>query len=276
MAPALLLGSCSMFTGNPQEEPLARVMENYLYPSDLEHLLPHGTDPGDSALLSDRYVDTWIRDQLMLHHAETALTEEQKDFDRQIAEYRRSLLIYSYRQKLLQQKLDTLVSPREIEDYYNENLGNFVLGGDVIRGNYVKLALDAPRTPDVRLWSRTNGEEELDQLEKYCLSYAEKYSDFDDTWVEFSSIHPRQLPMTISQPSAYLRYNRNIEATDSLHRYILHIADHLPEGETAPLDMVSDDIKNIILNKRKIEFFHELERNVYNEGLSKNQFEVYR
>ena len=81
--------------------------------------------------------------------------------------------------------------------------------------------------------------------------------------------------MQISQPSRYLRYNKNIDASDSLYRFFLHISDHLSEGEVAPLEMVTDDISNIILNKRKIEFFQDLDTRVYNDGISRNQFEIY-
>ena len=70
-------------------------------------------------------------------------------------------------------------------------------------------------------------------------------------------------------PSRYLKYNKNIETTDQSFRYFLHVSDHLPEGEMTPLEMVSDDITNIIINKRKIEFFRDLEQRVYNDGVSK-------
>jgi hypothetical protein len=225
-------------------------------------------------ILAKRYVDTWVKDQLMLNRAEQALPEEQKDFEKQIAEYRRSLLIFSYRQKLLQQKLDTVITADEIQAYYEENINNFLLGQDVIKGTFIKVPLSAPRMDELRSWSRSNGEDDLDRMEKYCISYAEKYSDFNNTWVYFSSIKP-QLPMTISQPSRYLSYNKNIETTDSLFRYFLHISDHLPEGEAAPIEMVWDDISSIILNKRKIEFFQDLEQRVYNDGVTRNQFEIY-
>jgi len=112
-------------------------------------------------------------------------------------------------------------------------------------------------------------------MEQYCLSYADKFSNFNDTWVNFSSIKV-QLPMQISNPAAYLRYQRNIETSDSLFRYFLHVSEHLTEGDPAPIEMVSDDITNILLNKRKIEFFRDLEQRVYNDGVSRNQFEIYK
>ena len=266
---------CTFINSNNHESPVARVFEQYLYPSDLDDAIPEGTSPRDSTILAKRYIDTWIREQLMVNRAEQSLTEEQKDFEKQIAEYHRSLLIYTYREKLLHQKLDTVVTDEEIEAYYDENLNNFVLGQDVIKGTFVKVGLATPRLNELRAWSRSNMEEDLDQLEKYCISYAEKFSDFNNTWVSFSSIIP-QLPVTISRPSRYLRYNKNIEATDSLYRYFLHVSDHLPEGEMAPLEMVAEDIASIILNKRKIEFFLDLEQRVYNDGVTRNQFEIYQ
>ena len=267
--------SCSLFESNNHEEPLARVFEQQLYPSDISHAIPSGTSMQDSIVLARRYVDTWVKDQLMLNRAEQALTEEQKDFEKQIAEYRWSLMIYSYRQKLLQQKLDTVVSNTEIQTYYDANINNFILGQNVIKGTFIKAPLSAPRMDQLRGWSRMNGEDDLNQIEKYCINYAEKYSDFNDTWVYFPSIKV-QLPMQISQPSRYLRYNKNIETTDSLYRYFLHVTDHLPEGEVTPIEMVTDDITNIIMNKRKIEFFQDLEQRVYNDAISRNQFEIYR
>ena len=271
----LLANGCSLFHSNNQEKPVARVFEEYLYPSDLSEAIPPGTSGQDSLIIVKRFVETWVKDQLMLNRAEQALSEEQMDFEKQIEQYRLSLLIFSYRQKLLQQKLDTLVTKEEIHTYYDENINNFMLNQDVIKGTYIKIPLTAPRVDELRRWSWNSRQEDLDQMEKYCLNYADKYSDFNDTWVYFTSIKV-QLPMKISQPSRYLRYNKNIETTDSQFRYFLHVTDHVTEGEAAPIELVSDDIINIILNKRKMEFIQDLEQRVYNDGVNRNQFEIYQ
>lgn len=271
----LAASGCSLISRTNQEEPLARVFDSYLYPSDMADVVPEGTLEKDSVILAKRHIDTWVRDQLMLGRAEQALTEEQKDFEKQLAEYHRSLLIYSFRQKLLHQKLDTIISAEEIQSYYDENSSNFILGQDIIKGTYIKVPLSAPRIDQLRRWSYTNQEEDLNNIEKYCFNYAEHYNDFNDTWINFSIIKA-QLPMTISAPSRYLAYNKNIETTDQEFRYFLHVSDHLPEGEMTPLEMVSENITNIILNKRKIEFFRDLEQMVYSDGVAKNQFEIYQ
>jgi hypothetical protein len=270
-----MVQGCTLFEEGNQEKPVARAFDQYLYPSDLEKVIPSGISSQDSSLLAKRYIETWVKDQLMQHRAEESLTEEQMDFKSQIEEYHRSLLIFTYRQKLLQQKLDTVVTDAEIQAYYEENSKNFILNQNVIKGTFVKVPLSAPNLEQLRRWSWNNREEDLDQIEKYCITYAEKFSDFNNTWINFSSIKV-QLPMTISDPSRYLNSYHNIETSDSQFRYLVHITDHLTEGEVSPMEMVREDITNIILNRRKIEFIKDLEHRVYTDGVTRNQFEIYR
>lgn len=271
----VLATGCSLLQkSDREEEPVARVFDTYLYRSDLAKVISEGSTPQDSILIARSYIDTWIRNQLMLNRAEEALTDEQKDVEKKIEEYRSSLLIYSYRQKLLQQKLDTTVKPDEIREYYDNNVNNFILSDVVVKASFVKVPLSAPNIARVRSWSRSGEPEDLDNLEKYSINYAEKFDMFDNSWVYFKNLM-EQVPLKISQPDRFLRYNRNIETTDSLYHYFVHIQDYKPEGDVKPLELVSKDIRSILLNKRKIQFYNNLENQVYNDGANRNQFEIY-
>jgi hypothetical protein len=276
IAGILLAGmvSCNYFQGKSEEEAVARVFDSYLYRSDLDDAIPDGTSAQDSQAIARSFIDSWIRNKLMLTRAEEALTEEQEDVEKKIEEYRSSLLIYSYRQKLLQQKMDTVVTENEILNYYNENSNNFILKGDIVKAIFTKVALSAPNIGDVRAWTRTPSAENLDKLEKYSVNYAEKFDVFNNSWVYFSTLM-EQVPMTIRQPSSYLRYNRNLETSDSLYHYFVHLSDYKIEGDISPIELVEDDIRSILLNKRKIKFYNELEQQVYSEGANRNQFEIY-
>ncbi len=271
----MVLSACSLFKPAEQDERVARVQDVFLLASELDGAIPDHVSAEDSAVLAERYIDKWVKEQLMCLHARHALSEEQQDFERQLAAYHRSLLIYNYRKELLRQKLDTLVPESEIKSYYQKNLNNYLLEHDIIKGSYIKLPRSAPRINEVRQWSRSNGEDDLAELRDYCSDQAEKFSDFNDEWIDFPAIS-QEFPMQIYQPSRYLRYNKNLETKDSLYRYFLHISDHIPKGETAPLELVKEDIINIILNKRKLDFIRQLEQQVYREGISRNQFEIYK
>jgi len=268
-------GGCSLIGTDQQEDPpVARVLSSYLYLSDLAEVVPEGSSEQDSIMIAKSYIETWVRNQLMLNRAEEALTDEQKDVEKKIEEYRSSLLIYSYRQKLLQQKLDTAVSEAEIAEYYENNVNNFILNDVIVKALYVKVPQSAPDLGNVRVWIRSATPENLDKLEKYSINYAEKFDLFDNSWVYFKTLM-EQVPLNISQPDRFLRYNRNIETSDSLFHYFIHIADYKTEGDVKPIELVKKDIRSILLNKRKIQFYNRLEKQVYTEGANRNQFEIY-
>lgn len=273
-AAILLTPGCHLIGSGNEEEPMARVFDTFLYPSDLADAIPNGSGPADSAVIARSYIDTWVRNQLMLHRAEEALSDDQKNVQKKIEEYRSSLLIYTYRQKLLQQKMDTLITDEEIREYYEENTDNFILNDVIVKGTFVKVPLSAPDIANVRSWTRSGNPDDLDKLEKYSINYAEKFDLFNNAWVYFSAVMS-QVPLEIQQPDRFLRYNRNIETSDAMFHYFVHILEYKNAGDISPLDLIRDDIRSILLNKRKIEFYNNLENQVYTEGANRNQFEIY-
>lgn len=270
----ILVPGCSLIDSGNEEEPVARVLDTYLYPSDLADAIPAGSSAADSAVIARSYIDTWVRKQLMLHRAEEALSDEQKNVQKKIEEYRSSLLIYTYRQKLLQQKMDTLVTDEEITAYYEENIDNFILNDVIVKATFVKVPLTAPEIANVRSWTRSGSLDDLDKLEKYSINYAQKFDLFNNSWVYFSTVID-QVPLRIQQPDRFLRYNRNIETSDSKFHYFVHISEYKNAGDVSPIELIRNDIKSILLNKRKIQFYNSLENQVYTDGANRNQFEIY-
>jgi len=271
---AFSLHGCKYFELDKKEKAVARVFDNYLFINELQEAISDQASEDDSIEIARTYIDTWVRKQLMLHQAENALSSEQKDFEKKLEEYRSSLIIYSYRQKLIQQKLDTSVSNQDIIDYYEDNIDNFMLNDEIVKAIFVKIPLDAPKISNVRTWTKSGNIESIDKLEKYCVNYAEKFDMFNNSWIYFSSLM-NQVPLTIDQPQRFLRYNKNIETTDSAFHYFIKILDHKTEGDITPMSLMRNDIKSILLNKRKIEFYKELDNQIYNNGVNRNSFEIY-
>lgn len=83
------------------------------------------------------------------------------------------------------------------------------------------------------------------------------------------------LPNNIENEDEFLQKNKNIEMTDSTHRYFVKINKHMLRNNLAPLDFVRDDIEKIIINKRKISFIKNLEENIYRDAEAKNKFKIY-
>ncbi len=270
----LLFVQCSGVKKKQGQEPVARVFDKYLYPSDFRDIVPSNISRADSVIVVRDFIDKWIKQQLLLYKAEMNLTEEEKNVDKQIENYRTSLLIYKYEQSLIKQKLDTLVTPDEIRNYYNENSSNFVLNDNLVKALFVQVPRTSPEIWKARRWYRSENEEDIKNLENYCYQYATKYDYFNDSWIYFSEIE-KILPIKIDYPEQYLKYRKYIEIKDSTFYYFVNIKEYRLVGTVSPLEVVRENIRNIIFNKRKISLIKELESEIYNDALNRNNFTIY-
>ncbi len=198
----IALASCDTMNNSVQEKPVARVYDSYLYPSDLNDRIPVGLASDDSIRIARRLIEEWVREKLLLNRAEQNLSVEQKDVKKQLEEYRSSLLTYQYKQKLLSQNLDTVVTDQELQSYYELNSSNYILDNDVVKVNYIKLGIDAPQVNDVRRWYRSDIPDDLDNLEKYCINYASNYLINGEKWFRFANLIDAT-PLKVDNPSRY-------------------------------------------------------------------------
>jgi len=270
---AFLLFSCSPKTGE-NDYAVAKVGDRYLYFSEMNDIFPKDCSGDDSISLAKLYVDHWIKTRLLLKRAELNLSKEQLNISREIETYRTSLMIYKYENWLLQEKLDTAVYISEIQKYYDANKDNFSAEEYAVKAVYLKLPANAPALWNVRRWLSSDSEKDVQDLTDYCRTNAVQFDFFDDEWVRWAVIE-KEFPQK-EAATRQLAQNNLIEQRDEEFVYFARIREKRAPGDTAPLAFVKDKVKSIIINKRKLKYISELEQNIYNEGLTKNQFEIYK
>lgn len=270
----LVMFSCAKNEGKTAEEPLARVYDSYLYPSDLDGVIPAGLNGEDSAKAANDFVERWIRNRLLLSKAELNLTEEEKDVEHQIESYRSSLLIYAYQQSYIRQKLDTVVTDNEIEIYYKENQPNFILNAPLMKGVFIKVPIAAPDVDKVRQWYRSENPENIKNLEGYCFKYARTYDHFNDGWIRVGEVL-QMIPSAEGSFEQALLSRHYVETRDKEFQYFLNAKEIIRAGTVSPLETVKKDIHSIILNKRKIKLINELEANIFSDAQNREQFTIY-
>ena len=131
-----------------------------------------------------------------------------------------------------------------------------------------------PSTDPPTIQGRSSNEADQKQLEDYCYQYAAKFDNFNNNWIYFSEIL-KAVPVDVNNPENYLRYRKTIETEDGSFTYLVNIKDYKLIGEVAPLEFVSDNIRSIMLNKRKIQLIQKLESNIYNDALNRGNFNIY-
>ncbi len=257
-----------------EEKPLARVHNKFLYKSEMKSLFNSTISKEDSIVVARNYINDWIKKQLLVQKAELNLNEESKDIEKQIEDYRSSLLIFKYKQELIKQKLDTVITSEEIENYYNEYSGNFILNFNIVKALYLKISKEAPGIDKIKRWYKSTDAEDLSRLEDYCYQYATKYDDFNNSWIPFNNLLI-EIPTNIGDQERYLKYNTYIETEDDLYYYFVKINEFSLKSTIQPLEYAKSKIKSILLNKRKFTFLEELENSVYNDALNHNEFVIY-
>lgn len=268
----LVLISCESIK-HENDEIIVRVGKKSLYSSDISAATPNSLSNDDSILFAKNYIDKWIRNQLILEKAELNLKEDQRNIEKQLDEYRTFLLINKYKQELIQHKIDTIITIDDITSYYTEHAGDFKLNQNIVKVNYIKLPIATYDADKVRRWYKSDRENDKADLEDYCYQNAHEF-EFSEDWTKFDEFL-KIVPIKVKDQVDYLNKRRFIEVTDSLYRYFVRIKEYKTISDTAPLTFIQNDLKKVILNKRKINFLNELENNIYLDALDKKKIEYY-
>lgn len=271
----IILMGCKSQPERKNEKPVARVFDNYLYPTDLSNVVPTGISASDSAAVVRDFIEKWVRNQLLLNKAEGNLTEAEKNVRLQMESYRSSLLIYAYQQSYLRQKLDTVVTVREMEEYYAQNKSNFMLNETMFKGLLIQVPVNAPEIYKLRQWYRSDDTASIKKLEGYCFKFAKVYDDFGEDWVKLSEVI-QMIPAVNGWELNSLQYRKYLETRDNDYYYFLHVKEMIPEGTVSPFELVKDDVQYIILNKRKILLINELELSIFSDAQNHDYFTIYK
>lgn len=258
---------------NIGDEVIAQVGDNYLYNSEIDDIIPNDVHEEDSVTMAEDYINKWIKRQLMVQKAEENLTVDQKNLSKEIEEYRNSLIIYRYKNELMRQKMDTSVTEAQILEYYEANQDNFKLGKNIVKAVFIKIPEEFAKPQQLKNWCKNPTDENIIELRDYCVQYAKSYDIFIDRWVDFEVV-ARNIPVEIDDTGQFLEKNSIIESTEDGYYYLVSIQDYKLKNELAPIEFVKENIKSLILNRRKIEFLKEVENNIYTEGIRKNKFKI--
>src|SRR5579859_2449198 len=254
---------------------IARVNTANLYADELKGIVPDKTTKDDSAARMNAYVTSWVRKQLLIQEALKTINIDEAEVERKVLDYRYSLIGYEFLNYYIQQHLNDSVDEASIQAYYKAHLDNFILKQNIIRGTYIKVSKDAPRTKRIKDLMFSTKEKEMNELKSYCLSFSAAYHLADSSWIEFDKLAVNSPLAEIPNKIQFLRTYNYYETNDQAYLYFLKVDAYKITDNVSPLEFVKHDIKNIILNKRKVELAKKLEDEVYENAAKRKDFEVF-
>ena len=266
---SLMYSSC---IPKDEERIIASINEKELQLSEVLDEMPYQIE--DSTYFVEKFMNNWIRKELMLSYAEMNLSMDLLEYEKQIEDYRESLLIFAYQQELLNQNFDTIIDSSEIEDYYEQYKDEFILSKNIFKGRFIVVDKLAPNLNSLNKWYKSEEETIFDDLEDYCQQFAKQYYIDDDKWRYFSIFNNR-LPNFIKEEEYFLNNTKGVFFEDDSFRYYIFIKDYQIKGSISPLDVERQKIMDLLLNKKKIDYLKQLEDELYQNALAKKKIKIY-
>lgn len=272
----LVFSSCnSLFKEKVEKEPLARVGDTFLYKEDLTSFINNDMSEQDSILFVTNYINNWASKQLLLSKSKINLPEEKlQEYDLLVADYRSDLYTRAYVEALVLQAQDTAVNTSQLREYYQREKENFRLNEKLVQLRFVGLPAQFLDKNQVIAKIRDWGETDKNYLDSIAVQFKKIHFN-DSIWISASRVMEEIPPLTPLNEEKYLKKSQFFELQDSIGVYLGMVTDVLEINNTAPFEYISPDIRQLILNRRRLDYIRKLETEIIDEAIQKNEFEVY-
>ncbi|MEM7485337.1 MAG: peptidyl-prolyl cis-trans isomerase [Bacteroidota bacterium] len=272
----LFLSSCnSLFKDKEEKEPLARVGDAFLYGEDIASFINDDMSKQDSALFVSNYINNWASKQLLLSKSKINLPEEKlSEFDRLVDDYRADLYTRAYIEALVLQAQDTAVTTEQLRQYYEKEKENFKLSERLVQLRFVGLPTQFLHKDDVIQSMKDWKQKDKRYLDSVAVQFKKIHFN-DSIWVSASRVIEEIPPLTSLNEEDYLKKSQFFELQDSLEVYLGSVKDVLEINDIAPFEYISPDIRQLIINRRRLDYVRKLETEILDEAIQKNEFEVY-
>ena len=269
-------GSCdSLWKKNDKKEPIARVGDTYLFREDIASLLKNNMSRQDSASFVTNYINNWASKQLLLSKAKINLPEDKlAEFEQLVANYRTDLYTTAYKEALVQQTQDTAISISQLSNFYEKEKENFKLKEKLVKLRFIELPQQfLDKETVIKKLKRFNGED-IAYLDSIGVQF-KKLNFNDSIWVMASRVIEEIPPLTFENQDKYLKKSQFFELQDSIGVYLAKVTDILEINDIAPLSFIEPTIKQVLLNKRRLDYIRKLETEIIDEAIKEKEFEVY-
>lgn len=267
--------SCDFFKKTDDRVPIARVNESYLYYDDIKDLTNEARTKQDSILLVQNFINRWATQQLLVDGAMLNLSEEkQETFNKLVEQYKKDLYTKAYIEGLVKKNLDTSLNSAAAETYYKNNKEGFKLNEALIKFRYVQVDENMINLKSIQEKFKRFNSEDKKELDSISIQF-KSFSLNDSIWVKVSQVTNKISVLNAENKNQLLKKSNFLQLKDSLGVYLMKINDVLLRNEIAPLEYVKPTIKQIVINKRKLELIRELEKDITKDAIKNKQFEIY-
>jgi hypothetical protein len=272
----LLACSCNYLKPEQKPQSIARVGKNYLYKSDIATLVPAGASKEDSILLVRDYIDRWASQKLLIDAAERNLSDaKKKEYNALIKQYKIDLYTKAYIEEIVKNTVDTVISQDDLKKYYSENKENFKTNGTLVRLRFINLSKDNPRFATISSKFFDYNKKDKKFWDTYKLQF-KSFALNDSVWVDMNQVYEKLPVINPDNRDELIRPGKKIQIQDKDDTYLIKITNVIDKNEVSPFEYIKPTLKEVILNKRKLELIKKFEKDITNDAIKNKDYEIYK
>lgn len=270
---AALLLSCS---GSADKgKLLAAVDEKKLYQSDLNFLFAHNRYSfDDSVELVQNYIDSWLKEQILVQEANKNNKIDLTVIDSRVENFRNDLLINELESIAVQERLDTVITEKEIQQYYLNNQKEFQLNDYLVKVLYLKIPLDAPDIETVAQAYKLNSPSDLESVQIYAKIYATNFYYDINNWIYFDDLL-KEIPLQDINKDNFILKKGKTRFEEGGYYYFLNVIDYKLKNTTSPLSFEKENIKSRIINTRIKEIREDFKNEIITKAYASGTVKTY-
>jgi len=271
-----LVVSCDLLGSKaPAGVPVARVGNAYLYKEDIEKLITAELSPEDSTTLVNGYINRWATKRLLVDNAQRNITlDEQDRLNNLVEQYKLDLFSQAYKDALVARSLDSSITDAEASQFYTENKENFKLNESLLKLRYIEMGENDYNEDEIKKrFTRFNAKDKR-FLDSISVQFRAQYLN-DSTWISLDKVIAKIPPVNVENSDQLLNKTEFLQLRDSLGLYLIAVNDRLDRNDDAPLEYVLPTVKQILLNRRKLDLIKQLEKDITKDAIKNKQFELY-
>ncbi len=269
---SVFFGSCSNFSNNNSNNLVARAGENFLYEDDL----PSYVSKDDSLIKISSFIETWAKEKVLYDLSIINLSQSKRaEIDELVDNYRIDLYINSYKDLIVNSKIDSIVTNEQIDSFYSTNVNNFKLNENLVKYRYVKVPNDNININRIRRYIVRVSEQDRYFLDSLNFQFADLKLD-DSIWFTERDVISSINFINQNNKSRYFIKDRLFTLNESNYINFFIVDDMLKSGNIPPKSYLYDRIKSTIINQRKLDILKDINQEILNDALKSRKYEIYK
>ena len=270
-----LIINCDNLQQTEKRKRVARVNSSFLYLSDFDNEISSELSYEDSIIASRSIIDDWAIKNLVYNQSLLYLDDSiQKKLSKMVENYKLQLWTNTYRNFLSKSNLNYKIDSFKKIDYYKKNKKNFKLKDDFYNVSYIIL----PKTNNNLkiIMSRFRNFSDTDLFFLDSLNY--QFNDFllgKPLWINKNNLI-KKIPLINPITRNFNLKKRDFFVfEDSLQVYLLKVFDYKKYNSPAPFEIIEGNIERVLINRKKLNFFRNFDKEILDDAIQTNTLEIF-